>query len=1208
MGKLTLGVLGTPQIIHDGQRLSFPTRKALGLLLYLAVEGGMHSREKIATYLWSGSASAGSRAALRTTLSRLRATLGDTHESPNPPHLLFEPDSLGFNFSSDFELDFRGLRLASAASRGVGADTASLGVTLQAAVDSYRGEFLEGFTLDAAPEFDAWIDLQRQTCHTWLGTIYERLCTLYSETGDSDRTILTATNWVTQQPFEETAHYWLMKALFARGDRAGALRAYDACCTMLTSTLATEPAPQTLALAEQIRMTAPLPAAFYRRPASDILPIHKGYGAIQAPMVGREQEYGALVLAYRIAQRDGLQIVSIEGEAGIGKTRLATEFVNWAAAQGADVIEGHTFEIGGRLPYQALVEGLRPRLEHENAPDDLLSDVWLAELSRLLPELRERYSDLPLPLSSGEEEARLRLFESVAQLGESLAKRAPLVVCIDDLQWSDTASLDLLRYVARRWTENLNPILIILTVRLEALRTDPSLAHWLIGLGRDASLKRLTLEGLTAAATQQLIESLAAERRDVHMDRFSAWLFQETAGQPFFIMESLKALLERDVLHTSARKDGTLALDFGALQQRAADLHSFIPSTIRDLIQSRLARLSKSGMTLLAAASVLGHDFIFEDLCQVADLSEAEGLFALDEVLTNGLLRQSSKAAYNFAHDKIRDVVYTEAGAPRRRLLHRRAVQALQLSATSVELAHHALEAAMYIPAFRFSLAAGAEAVQLYALEDGIAHYQRAILALKAQPGKDPVSAFESIKPTEIAQLYAQLGRALELSNRPDEAETTYNEMFTQVEEHPALACIALHRLAMMALQAHNDMEAAQIFLQRAIHLAEASQDKATLAETEWNIAQLGYYNADTARSLTHGQRALVLARELASPELTARSLNVIAYAHLNLNENREAEGYASEAYTLFASLGNRAMEADCLSLQGDACIRLGRTQQGIGALRTSLSITQQLRNAWGQANCANKLALALLECGDYQEALHYAQQGRETARGMNNPGWHVLTLSGIGAVYRALFDLDAARRIFAEAQAISRRMPTGAFFVGLLATHNAITCGMAGAWEEAGEYALQAQSLQHFDLLYTGLTRWYEIEALLRGGHLEEAEVRLALYQARSRFNPRYRIWYLCALASYNRRHNRREEITPFLEEAAALCEQLNLPGEQFEVQLTLSAIYNSRAEHALTQAASEHARAVVDRLAGRIDDAALRKAFQEAAGQRLSEQIETD
>src|SRR5437868_10899125 len=166
----------------------------------------------------------------------------------------------------------------------------------------------------------------------------------------------------------------------------------------------------------------------------------------------------------------------MQGEAGIGKTRLAKEFLAWAEVEGADVLQGRAFETGGRLPYQPVIEALRRRIERENAPDDLLSDTWLAELSRLLPELCERYPDLPAPIGD-KSVARNRLFEAVARLLQALAARTPLVLFIDDVQWADAASLDVLHYLARRFAESQTPALPLLTLRMGEREMPPGLAE-----------------------------------------------------------------------------------------------------------------------------------------------------------------------------------------------------------------------------------------------------------------------------------------------------------------------------------------------------------------------------------------------------------------------------------------------------------------------------------------------------------------------------------------------------------------------------------------------------------------------------------------------------------------------------------------------------------------------------------------------------------
>src|SRR5260370_6123092 len=157
-----------------------------------------------------------------------------------------------------------------------------------------------------------------------------------------------------------------------------------------------------------------------------------------------------------------------------------------------------------------MVEAVRPRLEEENAPEDLLDDLWLAELSRLLPELRVRYPDLRAP-TEDELTAKLRLFEAVARLLDALAQRAPLVLLLDDLQWVDGASLDVVRYLARSWKGHSSRVLLLGTLRSEGLEPKSQLSAQLADLGRDLPVTQVPLQALSQAETLQLIEAIARE-------------------------------------------------------------------------------------------------------------------------------------------------------------------------------------------------------------------------------------------------------------------------------------------------------------------------------------------------------------------------------------------------------------------------------------------------------------------------------------------------------------------------------------------------------------------------------------------------------------------------------------------------------------------------------------------------------------------------
>jgi len=177
--------------------------------------------------------------------------------------------------------------------------------------------------------------------------IFDRLSLVQSEAGELAGAIETTARWVAHEPLDELAHRRLMQLYFAAGDRAGALQAYETCRAILTRELNAEPGPETEALVERLRSQTP-PPRDEPRPDEAAIPLV----TVEGPLVGRATEHARLVAAYQVARRGRTQAVTIEGEAGVGKTRLATEFLHWAAAQGADVLQGRALETSGRIPYQ----------------------------------------------------------------------------------------------------------------------------------------------------------------------------------------------------------------------------------------------------------------------------------------------------------------------------------------------------------------------------------------------------------------------------------------------------------------------------------------------------------------------------------------------------------------------------------------------------------------------------------------------------------------------------------------------------------------------------------------------------------------------------------------------------------------------------------------------------------------------------------------
>jgi len=775
MGNVRLALLGSPEIRHADQVVQFSTRKELALLIYLAVEGRVQARQKLSEQFWPDQDAMHGRAALRTTLLHLRHILGEDRDPA--PHLLITRDTLGLNLTSAFNLDLHTLHEAwTAAHASLRVDLPMpedeqrrLRTQLQHAITLPRGAFLESFALRDAPVFDDWVRFQREYWQLHTSEVFDCLSHLQFEAGELEFATETINRWLALDPLQEDAYQRLMRVYFAAGNRGAALHAYDACRAMLSTHLQTEPTPETVTLASRMRAMAP--PRRKETPTPSLTPTPAAL--LDGPLLGRTAEVGMLIKLYRAAHRGQTQVVLLEGEMGIGKTRLATEFLAWAEVEGADVLAGQAFETGGQLPYRPVIEALRPRIERENAPDDLLSDTWLAELARLLPEVGDRYPDLRVG-AAGISMARHRLFEAVARLGQSLAKRAPLVMFIDDVQWADTGSLDLLHYLARRFAESQTPALLLLALRLEEREVRPVLAEWRTGMERAVPLTRLLLDPLALEDVLRLLQVIAGKdgKRAADLERFGQWLFAETEGHPFYLMETLKVLLERNILAAHPNTEGGWTLDFTTALAHETVVRGFFPPSVREVIRARLDRLTPNVFALLVAGTVLGQASTFERLCQVAGLSEQDGLLALAEVLHSGLLQEAEReerergrmtpGRYVFAHAQIRAVISAEAGEARRAIFHRRALDVLQTAAApAAELAYHARASRQAEPAFHWSLVAGDEAIRVGAVREAISFYEQAqhLLAERVQ-GRD----LEAILPAlEIEQLSTYLGQAYEL-------------------------------------------------------------------------------------------------------------------------------------------------------------------------------------------------------------------------------------------------------------------------------------------------------------------------------------------------------------------------------------------------------------------------------------------------------------
>ncbi|MFZ1466724.1 MAG: AAA family ATPase, partial [Anaerolineae bacterium] len=454
MTQLTIRLLGAPGIARDGAPVAVDTRKATALLAYLAVSGRSHAREALAGLLWPEYDDEHARAALRRTLSTLRTALGEEH-------LAIDRETVALIPSANLWVDvteFRA-RLAACGKHGhPAADTcpACLPLLVEAAA-LYGDDFLAGFSLRDSAEFDDWQFMQVETLRGELAEVLERLAAGQSAAGDLAAALASARRWLTLDPLREEAHRQVMRLYAWADQRNAALHQYRECVRILEQELGVAPLAETTELYEAIkgnRLLRPSDSSDSQKPEK--LPPAPGGDLAGAPaptrllpLVGRGAELTALVHAYERRATSGA-FVAVAGEAGIGKTRLAEEFLARVRGQGAMIVTVRCYEGEADVAYGPVADGLRGALAQSGCADRLgaLPAHWLAEAARLLPELSVHRPGLPPPPPLDAPGGQSRFFEGLRQVLSAICQgSAPNVLFFDDMQWADAASLDLLAYL-----------------------------------------------------------------------------------------------------------------------------------------------------------------------------------------------------------------------------------------------------------------------------------------------------------------------------------------------------------------------------------------------------------------------------------------------------------------------------------------------------------------------------------------------------------------------------------------------------------------------------------------------------------------------------------------------------------------------------------------------------------------------------------------
>ena len=478
------------------------------------------------------------------------------------------------------------------------------------------------------------------------------------------------------------------------------------------------------------------------------------------PLVGRINEREQLTTAWKHAREGAPHIVLVGGEPGVGKTRLVGEVARQAHADGAVVLFGRCDEEMG-VPYQPFAEAISGFVS--SVPDDSLADALGAapsDLARLVPSLASRLR-LDETLRADPETERYRLFEAVSSFLAVTAERAPVVFFIDDLHWAARPTLLLLRHLTRHRAGE--PILIVATYRDTDLGRGHPLSEALADLRREPDVVRVQLRGLTEAEVVELVTNAAGHELDPSAVRLAQEVHAETEGNPFFIGQVLRHLVETGAVQ-----------DVDGRWMVSTNRTVGIPEGVREVIGKRLSQLAPSTNDVLSVAAVIGREFDRALLVAASGLDEDTVLDALEEAESSRLLvpLPGRDDRRTFAHALVRSTLYEEIPTTRRLRTHRRVADALaERAARGVacldQLAHHSCEAAALGDvegALRWSRAAAEESFERLAYEEAANWYQRAVDVLDPD---DPSTL------SQRALLRIEKGRALRASGAFEASRAT---------------------------------------------------------------------------------------------------------------------------------------------------------------------------------------------------------------------------------------------------------------------------------------------------------------------------------------------------------------------------------------------------------------------------------------------------
>lgn len=619
-------------------------------------------------------------------------------------------------------------------------------------------------------------------------------------------------------------------------------------------------------------------------------------------LVDRIAELTKLKAGYENALTSRSSLLALQGEAGVGKTRLMQELGVYAQSRGAVVLSGSTFE--RTLAYAPWIEVARQYVAQ--VPGELLRRMLgprAPELVKLVPDIVAKVGTTPPAKPLGEQQDKIRLYEAVTQFFISICTESPLLLLFDDMQWADQSSLDLLEYFVRS-TSN-HRVLTACAYRPEDVQPNSPLHPSLMKFNRQRLLETIQVRNLGKEETVELIKQMFGEQTIT--PEFADLIYERTGGNPFFVEEVLRSLVE----------DGTVfRTEKGWDRKPIRELR--VPNTVRTILKSRLSKLDPETMSVLVLASVTGLEFDFEVLREVTQIDEDKLLERLETALASGLVHEpSQRGVFRFVDNRIRELLLDDLSKIRRGKYHQRIAEAMEkVYAKSLDrraelIANHAYEAGDAERATRFSIIAGDRNRAIHAYEQAVNDYRRALDLINLEGGRDQEKATIIEKLAECYRIAGQLQNSIRYYQEA-------LEIFEKRHDSKACArvCLGLSRTS-IGTKGVTGIREAVLVLRRGLKYLEAEPESYEAASI---YAQL-------------------------------------AFNHGIIDEWDEATTWADKALAVGEKAQNYAAIAAALSMKGSFLTDTGRIDEGLPLWQRAFDLSLQYEEYEDALRSLNNLA-----------------------------------------------------------------------------------------------------------------------------------------------------------------------------------------------------------------------------------------------------------